>query len=349
LEFGKEPSEVQGNRFTTVPKDAVKHRGIAVEPSLNVYYQLVVGQYLKRRLLKKGVDLFNGQERHALLARQASRHGHLATLDLSSASDTVSKTLVKLLLPEEWYRYLASLRSPKTLLGSNWVYLEKFSSMGNGFTFELETLIFHCLIEAVLRREGVSLFDRELYHSTYGDDIIIPREGYDAAVSVLEYCGFSVNRRKSFSSTHFRESCGGNFFHGHDVSTVKVEEAPTSPEHWIVLVNNLKRVDTDLLYLRRAHQRCLRQLPRHIRLCKGPVSLGDLVIHDDDRNNWQTRWDRHTSRGFIRVWRPIHRSIPLKKWSSRVQLAALLLGIPSSGPIPRYRVSGYKHSWVALS
>jgi hypothetical protein len=347
--YGKDPYEVPGNRFTTVPKDAVKHRGIAVEPSLNVYYQLVVGKYLKRRLLHVGVDLFNGQERHARLAKAASRDGSLATLDLSSASDTVSKTLVKLLVPEDWHRYLASLRSPKTLLGSDWVYLEKFSSMGNGFTFELETLIFHCLIEVVLKRLGYTLLERKLYHSTYGDDIIIPVEGYDAAVSVLEYCGFSVNHRKSFNTTPFRESCGGNYFNGQDVSTVKVEEAPVAPEHWIVLANTLKRVDADLLYVKKAHQRCLRQLPRHVRQCKGPASLGDLVIHDDNRANWQTRWDRSTHRGKIRVWRPIHRSIPLRKWSERVQLAALLLGIPSSGPIPRYRISGYKLSWVALS
>lgn len=32
--------DVPGNRFTTVPKDASKHRGICVEPSLNLWFQL---------------------------------------------------------------------------------------------------------------------------------------------------------------------------------------------------------------------------------------------------------------------------------------------------------------------
>lgn len=52
------PEFIRGNRFTTVPKDTQKRRGICVEPSLNVSYQLAVGARLKQRLkLKAGLDL----------------------------------------------------------------------------------------------------------------------------------------------------------------------------------------------------------------------------------------------------------------------------------------------------
>jgi len=159
---------VRGNRFTTVPKDATKDRGICIEPSLNVYFQLGLGQRLKSRLFNAGLDLLYGQEKHRSWACKASRDGSLATIDLSSASDTVAYELVRWLLPENWFALLDALRSPLTYVEGKWVHLEKFSSMGNGYTFELETLIFASLCHACgAGSSGVDFL-------VYGDDIIVP-------------------------------------------------------------------------------------------------------------------------------------------------------------------------------
>lgn len=49
---------VSGNRFTSVPKDSTKNRGICIEPSGNLSGQLAIAAHIKKRLrLKTGVDL----------------------------------------------------------------------------------------------------------------------------------------------------------------------------------------------------------------------------------------------------------------------------------------------------
>ena len=184
--------EVRGNRFTTVPKDSTKDRGIAVEPSLNIYYQLAYGKAIRQRLRRVGVFLEKSQDLHRALAKSASLSGNLATIDLSNASDTLCSALVKLILPPSWFEALNALRSPFTLIEGKWVRLEKFSSMGNGFTFELETLIFQSLVFSILALEGFLPSEGENF-SVFGDDILIPAEAYSSVRALLMYCGFTLN------------------------------------------------------------------------------------------------------------------------------------------------------------
>lgn len=105
---------VNQNRFTTVPKDGKTHRGICIEPGGNLWLQLGVGRYLKERLSQMGLYLRPREELstspsdfrivrhdpqaediHCELARMGSCTNALATIDLSSASDTVSYELVR--------------------------------------------------------------------------------------------------------------------------------------------------------------------------------------------------------------------------------------------------------------
>lgn len=212
---------VPGNKITTVPKDATKDRTIAAEPTANIFMQLGVGRLIRRRLLKRcGIDLDDQGPNQRAALRGSAGSGE-ATLDLKSASDTVSKELIEQLIPCEWLILLKSLRSPKgTIDGSNWFEYEKFSSMGNGFTFELETLIFWALAVATLQHHGYK--GRVL---VYGDDVILPSEAYTAYSEVLSYCGFEVNSKKSFSDGYFRESCGGHYWNGHVVTPVYQKES----------------------------------------------------------------------------------------------------------------------------
>jgi hypothetical protein len=144
-------SWVNGNRHMTVPKTGLIDRSIAIEPAINVFYQLGLGTSLRRRLRNAtGWDLDHAQDIHRAVARESSITREFATLDLSNASDTVCKNLVRLLLPPRWFEELSALRSPKTFVEKGWRVLEKFSSMGNGYTFELETLIFAAILSSFL-------------------------------------------------------------------------------------------------------------------------------------------------------------------------------------------------------
>jgi hypothetical protein len=225
------------SRFTTVPKDWDVDRGIDMQPTANGYLQQGVGQYLRKRLQFYGIDL-DSQEENQLGAFYAF-YADLATLDLKSASDSVTTQLVSLLLPVEWSEYLFRLRTKYTQFGHHGpkVKTEKFSAMGNAFTFELETLIFWALAKACTWFEGVP-DDNVL---VYGDDIICDRKVYDKLVYTLEYCGFRVNSDKSFRSGQFFESCGKHYHSGVDVTPVYQKSVVNSPEECIRFHNRLVR------------------------------------------------------------------------------------------------------------
>jgi hypothetical protein len=356
---GREIECVRGNRFTTVPKDCTKDRGIAVEPSINVFFQLSLGRAMRNALKRHvNIDLTHGQDIHRRVACEASTHGCYATLDLSSASDTVCSNLVKLLLPNDWWELLDSLRSPMTLFRGRWVKLEKFSSMGNGFTFELETAIFLAIILAVRNLRSVAepleaMLEpgRDIW--VYGDDIIIPTDYASDVVSALSYCGFSINKEKSFMTGHFRESCGGDYFKGVDVRPYFLKEYPNEPQEWISLANGIRRMahlNSEPYPGRRSLLDpwfvVLDSIPSHVRRLRGPEILGDLVIHDE-----QERWQitKRRSLTYIKAFRPARfRVIGWQNWKPDVVMAAALYGAGEgkSGITPRDAVLGYKVGWV---
>jgi hypothetical protein len=78
---------VRGNKFQVVPKSALIDRCIAVEPALNIFYQLGLGNSLRYRLQKAtGWDLDHAADIHRKLARESSVSCEFATIDLSNAS-----------------------------------------------------------------------------------------------------------------------------------------------------------------------------------------------------------------------------------------------------------------------
>jgi hypothetical protein len=194
-----------GSKATTVPKDALCDRFIAIEPSLNMRWQLGIGALIRRQLKRYGLNLKHQADKNRLRVRFAQATG-LATIDLSSASDTIARFLIHFLLPKEWVHLLELFRSPAMLIDGRWARLEKFSSMGNGFTFELETLVFYAIAKA---------FDDDPY--VFGDDIIVRQDVASDVVKTLNLFGFSVNGKKTFLAGSFFESCGSDFWHGRNV------------------------------------------------------------------------------------------------------------------------------------
>jgi hypothetical protein len=229
-------SVVRGNRLIVVPKNAKIGRVIAAEPTANSFLQQGVHQYLVHRLRSFGIDL-SDQFSNWEAARRAFSE-LLATLDLSAASDTIARELVATLLPLDWYLLLDALRSHETQLpDKSWVKCEKFASMGNAFCFELETLIFWALAEAVRDEVGCTV---RTY--AYGDDIIVSQRIARDVAWIFEECGFTVNDKKSYLSGNFFESCGGHFHRGSDVTPVYQKETLRSRSELIRAHNRLMRL-----------------------------------------------------------------------------------------------------------
>jgi len=360
-----QPDIVRGNIFFTVPKDGTKFRGCCKEASIPVSLQLDVGRVLKVRLQRIGINLKSDKEKHMRLAREGSVTGGLATIDMSNASDTVCRVLPQLTLPGQWWELLNSLRASHTQVKGKWVRLEKFSSMGNGFTFELETLLFATMARTVIGRLGGNPDSV----SCFGDDLIVPAEYFNEVLSALRYFGFTPNLKKTFGTGPFRESCGGDYFDGVPVRAHYIEELPDEPQKWIALANGLRRValanrGSDLRWstVRRAWFRALDPIPSDIRRLRGPEYLGDIVIHDAE-DTWNEapppsvrKGDRHlveppcpsSGQKWIYAWAPVAEVLPWHHWRPHVQLASCTLGLPSRGVTPRGGITGYRRTSVPL-
>lgn len=239
-ESGSHLNTVHGNILFTVPKNATIDRCAAKEPDLNMYLQRGIGNYFRSCLRSRGVNL-NDQTKNKRLAWRGSlpvahvAHLDLATVDLSSASDSVTCMLVDLVMPECITSLMNSVRSEYTLVDAEWHKNEMYSSMGNGFTFELESLLFYSIAKAVTYFGGY-----KGVVSVYGDDIIIPRDAFADLEHVLEWFGFAVNTDKSFHSGCFRESCGGHYNEGYDVTPFYLREPLSTVTSLISFMNQLR-------------------------------------------------------------------------------------------------------------
>lgn len=226
---------VPGNVLFTVPKNADIDRCACKEPDINMYLQKGAGDFIRNRLRSVGIDL-NDQSRNSSLARQGSIDASLATIDLSSASDSITTELIFQLLPIHWYVWLDTLRSQITIIDGETHVNEMFSSMGNGFTFELESLIFYAVARAVAYFTGTSGV-----LSVYGDDIIVPTEMCQDLMSVLSFLGFEPNKDKTFFEGPIRESCGGHYYNGLDITPFYIRKPISKLVDCILLANQIRK------------------------------------------------------------------------------------------------------------
>ena len=107
--------------------------------------------------------------------------------------------------------------------------------MGSALCFPVEAMVFLTVVlYGIEQKLGTpltrgSIQDLQGKVRVYGDDIICPVDCVADVIAALELFGFKVNRSKSFWTGQFRESCGGEFFDGFDVTPVKFRrEFPTS-------------------------------------------------------------------------------------------------------------------------
>jgi len=225
------PRLVRANRIEMVPKNYKTFRSIACEPEGNIPFQLAFDSFAKQRMRRVGIDL-SDQCRNQDLAKRASIDNSLATIDLSAASDSLAYNAVYGLLPHAFAKYLDDVRSKHGMIEGRELKYAKFSSMGNGATFALETLVFASCCYAVGSKE----------FSVYGDDIIIEKELSARLVTILRFLGFAVNSEKSHFDGPFRESCGANCWEGVDITPFYVRELDKRKAVQSHFVNGLVKI-----------------------------------------------------------------------------------------------------------
>jgi hypothetical protein len=228
------PKLVSYNRVLAVLKNWKTKRTIAAEPEGNVALQLAFDSYAKDRLRAKAQIDLSDQSKNQEMARIGSITGFYATEDQTAASDSVCYNIVPLIFPYQWFRFLDDVRTPLMKLKGE-THLKpysKFSSMGNGSTFAIETLVFAAACYAVGSKD----------FSVYGDDIIIESRLSEDLRELLKFLGFVPNAEKSHSTGPYRESCGANWFRGQDITPFYVRNNGRAKHALCHLVNGLMSV-----------------------------------------------------------------------------------------------------------
>lgn len=249
------------NKLSFVPKNDKESRTICTEPTLNTLFQLGFGKILERRLMRFfGINLQDQQFKNRALARLGSITNGLSTIDLSSASDSISLNMLRWILPASFLRMLEFSRCASSEVpNSGTVNLNMVSTMGNGYTFPLQTILFSAVVAACLSIRGIpwqrtpsfsssdgwirrvvrSAGSDELW-GVFGDDIIVPQSCTEDVINTLNILGFTINRDKTFVEGPFRESCGHDFYRGVMIRGIYVKSLDTLQDCASVL-NQLTR------------------------------------------------------------------------------------------------------------
>lgn len=219
-------------KVVLVPKDSRGPRLISEEPRETMYIQqgqmAKLYEAIEARLGARSMVSCIDQTRNRRLAQFASQTGSYATIDMKDASDRISTWLVERLFPSNWVEALMASRSQWTQLpGGRIRPLKKFAPMGSATCFPVEALCFWALsIAACGPKDLVRVIKSTPTDlpvvAVFGDDIICPTGSVQNVMSVLEAVGLKVNPSKCYTRGPFRESCGGDYFLGNDISVVKV-------------------------------------------------------------------------------------------------------------------------------
>lgn len=220
-------------KLINVPKSWKTLRSITPLSLIGLFLSYAIGGVITERLNLFGLRISTLQATHRRLAKKFSIIGFPikasqlyrahATVDLRRASDSIMSHHLNSVLPREWYNLLkvTFIRDLVVRRGNKDVVVKTASvlPMGNNATFPVETLFFYCLIKAIgnlLKVKGT--------YSVYGDDLIYPVRIHPYVLQVFAELGLTINEDKSFVDSNFRESCGGDFYHGIDVRPALLPE-----------------------------------------------------------------------------------------------------------------------------
>jgi hypothetical protein len=167
----------------------------------------------------------------------------LDTIDLSSASDSVSWDLVSKIFPAKILKYLAGTRTRMVEApNGEFISIKKYAPMGSALCFPVQSIIYSticiyagiCAVHGYDWEEvipnfranvenlyqwsfGLGPYDRNplLPFLCYGDDIVTDNAMTSIVIRALQSLGFAVNEDKSYiGPASYRESCGEHYFDG---------------------------------------------------------------------------------------------------------------------------------------
>lgn len=235
---------IKGGKLGFAEKNREISRVIVTEPLLNMMFQKGIAACMEGRLERLfGINLTDQPTYNKQLAWLGSWTGIFGTADSTSASDLIAVKMLDCFLKQPALGVLKKYRSPfAELPNKEWVELHMISTMGNGFNFPLQTIIYACALKSAYKIHGLSLMrssKQELGNfGVFGDDIVCHKSAYDSLLRLLELLGFIVNKNKSFNDGPFRESCGGDYVSGRNVRGVYAKHLD-SPQDVYKLYNRL--------------------------------------------------------------------------------------------------------------
>lgn len=320
-DMGQPVNHEPAARLIDVPKTSKGPRLIAAEPVAHQWCQQIVWRWLREKIESNFRGYFIDFRRQHLSGEMviaASLDRHLATVDLSSASDRLSCWTV-----ERMFRMnpslLSSLHAVRTRSvrhtmpnGQNsFIKLKKFASQGTATTFPVQSIVFLIIALASCFDEKEPTMARiwklRNHVRVFGDDIVIPRHGYAKLCRLMNLLQLKVNDSKSYVHGQFRESCGTDAYAGYDVTPVKprfiVCNGPKLTQAVIDTVNNLFKKG-----FWHASNSLAQTLPMRTIRAQRIVSAdsigfsGFISFSGSDESHLVKRWNPMLQRVEVRVW-----------------------------------------------
>lgn len=213
-------------RVVAVNKSYKASRLIGMEHAHNQFRAFAVSEGIRRSKSVTGYVSYcdcTNQSHSRFLCRLGSIDGSYATIDLSSASDSIREDLFRSVFPQEFIHDCDSSRSAYLRVGNSRRTRQMFATSGSGLTYEVESLLFCAIcLEACSFCSSMGI-QNILPPFNVGDDIIVDDRIAETTMDLLSLCGFSVNKGKSFwgkqALGYYRESCGAEYLNGLDLST----------------------------------------------------------------------------------------------------------------------------------
>lgn len=278
-----------------VPKTAKVGRIIGKHPNVILAYQNALGDFITDMLnVKYDINISKAQALHQALVLTGSGDGWpISTIDLSYASDSINKRLIRFLLSDlpGIYDFISYITPPIIKLDGDTVDHVMMAPAGNGYIFPLQTLLYYCLCSAVYKVKYNTLKHSTIY--VYGDDIIVNRDIYDGVINTLKRLGFKPNLSKSFRGPQILESCGTDAVRGINRRALYVKRIPDGSQDtidWITIANGIRRVAyynnsnrwISIHFARFWFRICL-LIPKEYRVFS-PRHYGDAAINTESTN-----------------------------------------------------------------
>lgn len=228
--FALEKRTYPTSRLKFVHKYVGKPRGICIEENETQYLQQGLKNLLYKKIeshpMTKGRVNFASQSVNRDLALSSSFDKSFNTIDMSEASDRISRDLVfKLFRDTPLLDYLDAVSTRIITLPedvrSGSILVQKFAPMGSAVCFPIMAVVHFALCKAIIATSGLRnarKASKQIF--VYGDDILTPSEFTEEIFTHLPRFGMKLNKNKSYFKSSFRESCGIHAYKGVDITPV---------------------------------------------------------------------------------------------------------------------------------